>query len=317
MTRRKEIKTDQNGNTIMHSDLRTQKQTHPLFLWCFTLKTGQDQLDQIDLKRLWDSLMSFCKKFTFQLEKGDETGFLHYQGVISLKHKERFATVKNLLGDIAHIEPCKNYSASTKYCSKAETRIAGPWTEQSTWVVVPELTRPWQVKLKNILSLIPDNRSILWIWEEQGGVGKTMFAKHMAVREKAIVVTSGSSKDVSYMIDDPKIIIFDFPRVNIERVNYGLIECLKNGLITSPKYETSTKIFNCPHIVCFANSPPVVENMSRDRWLIYKIFDDDLFKDENNYFDVDPNLDIYNASLCPPSVVLRRPRRGDTVFPVE
>jgi len=288
-----EIKRDQVGNTNMPLDKARTKQSHPLYVWCFTLPVGLDPVDQLDHKRMWDSLAGYCKKFTFQVEMGNTTEYFHYQGVFSLKHKERFETVKNILGDKAHIEPCKNYLASCKYCSKVETRIAGPWTEQSNWVDIPVLNQKWQKELKKLLSYTPDYRSIIWVWESEGGVGKSMFSKYMAITEGALCVTSGSSKDISYMISNHKIIIFDFPRTQIERVNYGLIECLKNGLITSPKYETSTKVFNSPHILCFANSPPNVENMSKDRWVIYKIVNGELEADFTNYYALEsPVLDI-------------------------
>lgn len=293
-----EIKRDQPGNTNIPVDKTRKPQTHPLFVWCFTLTIEIDQIDPEKHKVFWDHLLSFCKKFTFQLEKGSKTGYEHYQGVFSLQHKERFETVKNLLGDKAHIEPCKNYNASVKYCSKEDTRIAGPWNENSSWVSCPPLNKGWQWELRSMLLKDPHYRTIYWIWEEMGGVGKTAFAKHMAIMTKALVVTSGSSKDVSYMIKhDTKIIIFDFPRTQMERVNYGLIECLKNGLITSAKYETCTKVFNSPHIVCFANSPPNIESMSKDRWVIYKIVNDMLIEDNTDY-SLDSN--IYNAALNPP-----------------
>lgn len=278
-----EIKRDQAGNTNKRPEKQRKQQPHPLFVWCFTLKVEKDQIDQEDHKLMWGHLLTFCKKFTFQLEKGSETGYEHYQGVFSLIHKERFDTVKNLLGDKAHIEPCKNYNASVKYCSKEDTRIAGPWNEQSSWIICPPLNRSWQWELRSILMNEPHWRTIYWIWESIGGVGKSVFAKHMAITAKALVVTSGSSKDVSYMLDDNKVIIFDFPRTQIERVNYGLIECLKNGLITSAKYESKTKVFNSPHIVCFANSPPNLESMSKDRWCIFKIVDDMLVEDKTDY----------------------------------
>lgn len=268
-----------NTNTPLASNKRKVDNTNQLYLWTFTLK-AMDPIEPEEPILVWGLLEDKCKKFTFQLERGDG-GFLHYQGVLSLKIKERFSTVKNLLGETAHIEPCRNWNASLKYCTKQDTRVSGPWNQTSTFIDIPPLTHKWQLQLAAILELKPDPRFIYWIWEPIGGVGKTVFCKNMVLTNGALVVTSGSSKDVSFMINKQKIILFDFPRTLSERVNYGLIECLKNGLITSAKYETQTKVFNSPHIVCFANFPPPnMEAFSLDRWRIMKIENDLLIEEE-------------------------------------
>lgn len=71
--------------------------------------------------------------------------------------------------------------------------------------------------------------------------------------------------------EDPKIIICDIPRTNLEYINYGAIESIKNGMIYSGKYEGGQCIFDNPHVVVFANELPDGSKMSRDRWRIHYI----------------------------------------------
>lgn len=305
MTSTQQINEDQGGNTIIRPDTKRVPQTHPIYRWCFTIPTS---LDQKDHKLLWDTLIIYCKEFYFQVEKG-EGGFIHFQGCLSLKHKERFATVKNFLGDKTHLEPCKNWGASVQYCTKIETRVAGFWTVDSSWVKIPSLFTAWHWELRELLTHDASDRWIIWIWEPIGNVGKSLFVKHMAMGypDDVLAITSGASRDVSFMIKNQKILLFDFPRSQYDKINYQMIETLKGGFITSPKYESKTKIFDSPHIVCFANKPPKVDEMSLDRWLICKIVNGALQMDEENYSEV-MTEERMNAALNPPGKAVRTAR---------
>ncbi len=62
--------------------------------------------------------------------------------------------------------------------------------------------------------------------------------------------------------------ILDLPRHNVDYVNYGLLEQLKNGCMFSGKYEGGQFVFPIPHVVVFANQAPDMSKFSLDRWLI-------------------------------------------------
>lgn len=74
--------------------------------------------------------------FVFQLERGEKggaQGYLHYQGVLFLsrsKPRRRQEVVRILkthgIMD-AHLEKTRRTGAAIRYCSKDETRQAGPW----------------------------------------------------------------------------------------------------------------------------------------------------------------------------------------------
>lgn len=237
-----------------------------LYRWQFTLSCMSQ--DSYSPEELWHILKEFCKEFFFQLEKGDG-GYLHYQGIISLKNKEYFATVKNLFGrQDVHIEPCHDKKKLENYCQKTDTRVAGPWSIQSTFIKTISSFRQWQGDLLNTLTETePDDRKILWYSDPIGGQGKTAIAKYLAVHLNAIVLTNGRTQDLAYTIkDNTKIVVLNFTRSNENRINYGAIESIKDGLLFSGKYESCTKVFNSPHVVVFANHEPDYDQMSLDRW---------------------------------------------------
>jgi len=69
-----------------------------------------------------------------------------------------------------------------------------------------------------------------------------------------------------------KIILVDCPRSQQDYLNYGALEQIKTGLIFSGKYEGTQLVFNCPHVIVFANAPPQnLDCFSSDRWNIVNI----------------------------------------------
>lgn len=218
----------------------------------------------------WNLLSEHCKKFEFQLEQG-KSGNYHYQGYFSLKQKEYFNTIKNMFPKM-HIEPQKDYFASKAYCTKKDdTYRDGPWNEKSTFIKVIEPNQEWQTDLFIELLQEPDPRKIIWYIDEEGGKGKTQFSKYMCVKENACVLNNGSCKDIAYMVNSPKIVIMDLCRDIEGHFNYNILEQIKNGMVFSPKYESSYKVFNSPHLVVFSNWKPQKEKLSKDRWDIRRL----------------------------------------------
>ena len=97
MTTSQKSQEKEGGNT------RTPSSKNQLFLWMITLPAKEESASQLS-----QELHTFCKKFVFQKEKGEQTGYEHWQIYISLKQKEYFGTVKNLFPSAAHIEPVKD-----------------------------------------------------------------------------------------------------------------------------------------------------------------------------------------------------------------
>lgn len=69
------------------------------------------------------------KYITFQEERGEETGYRHYQMYFELLKSVRPTSLKKVLGNDVHIEVARAKAQQcVAYCNKESTRIAGPWT---------------------------------------------------------------------------------------------------------------------------------------------------------------------------------------------
>ncbi|KAM0681795.1 hypothetical protein GINT2_000312 [Glugoides intestinalis] len=64
----------------------------------------------------------------WQLEKGEKSGKLHYQGFLQLKTPKSLHAVKSTyFSGSAHLEIVKKKNAAIRYCQKLKTRVEGPW----------------------------------------------------------------------------------------------------------------------------------------------------------------------------------------------
>jgi len=250
------------GNTISTG-------TTQYYRWFFTLK-----YDSIQVSQLWDTLNEFAKQFVFSVEKAS-TGYLHYQGCFSLKTKERFLTVKNLFPSVIHLEVNKDWHAARNYCKKEDSHVEGPYTETRRPLRTITVMRQWQenlFKLMKFYKTIGEDRKIIWICDEEGNAGKSLFCKYMALNHDASVVGNGGFADIAYAVkNNPDYVLMNLSRSNEGRVNYGVIEAIKDGMLFSAKYESTMKIFDSPVVVVMANFFPEVHAMSMDRWEIYSI----------------------------------------------
>ncbi|AUM61773.1 Rep [uncultured virus] len=247
------------------------KSTRPKYQakrWCFTIPEKLYPTSQ----KLGEYLKTFCEKFNFQKEKGEKTDYLHYQGCLHLKQKEYFATVKNLLGNATHLEPCIDWFAAVQYCSKKETRVEGPFNEKSVFIKTIVNLRDWQQDVIDIIRTEPDDRTVHWYYDVIGNMGKSQLCKYLHVNFNATIVGNGAFKDIAYALPEhPEIVCFAFTREIEEKVNYSAIEAVKDGMIFSGKFESKTKVFNSPHVLVFANFAPRLDAISEDRWHIVNI----------------------------------------------
>lgn len=253
------------GNTDISPLTQGKQSTY----WCFTYNNYD--LDQIE--HLEHILKHECNWYVFQEEIG-ENNTKHLQGTIYLKKRKRLTELKCFHASI-HWEVTKRVSASIAYCSKTETRNGNIYTYN---IEIPEevtVYEPygWQIEVMNILKDKPCNRIIHWFWEPVGNRGKTTLCKYLCVKHGATMLT-GKSNDMFHVISKTKkknLFIVDCPRSIQDYINYGAIEQIKNGLIFSGKYDGQQLIFNCPHVVVFANCEPDFEKLSADRWHVVEI----------------------------------------------
>lgn len=253
-------------------DGNTKSRPTQKYQWFFTLNNYNEQ-DIIRLKMRFGSL---CKWYIFEKETGEQ-GTPHLQGNISLKKKLRFSSIIKWDKRI-NWQPTRNVEAAIQYCQK-ETQIYTN-LDLSDFNEYDEIKwKPWQQKIiDHVEKPCTDDRKINWIWEEKGNVGKSFLTKYLMQVENALVV-DGKKGDIFHQIAKRKeeglaipLVIIDIPRASFNNLSYSAIECIKNGFITSGKYEGGQYAFKTPHVYIFANQEPDEDKFSEDRWEIQKIF---------------------------------------------
>ncbi len=230
--------------------------------------------DDIDILCSNSSIIRYC----FQEEIG-ESGTPHLQGHFEFERKIRpVGFFKGTPLEKAHWEKTKNRRAAINYCSKLDTRNGLTYTKgfpKSLFRKVKCITEnqlyDWQRNIVNECKEEPDDRTINWYHDENGNVGKSALVKYLCIHENAMLI-SGKGADIKYQIASaeffPDVIVYDIPRTAKGYVNYTALEEIKNGIFSSPKYESKMVMMPTPHIYCFANFEPNLETMSKDRWKV-------------------------------------------------
>jgi len=159
--------------------------------------------------------------------------------------------------------------------------------------------KEWQQDLHDILEKKPDRRSVYWVYEEKGHVGKSQFIEKYCVEhenDSYSLDDIGNRKDATDGLRNwmdtyktPRVILIDLARSH-DRSDlnlYRFIESLKNRRMTCTKYKGEFRVFNTLHVMIFANWLPLfeIENggikgpvLSEDRWRIYTIKNNKLIK---------------------------------------
>lgn len=264
-------------------------------LWCFTL----NNYTQDDIEKLISD--KFFQKYLFQEEIG-ESGTPHLQGQITFLKKQRFDWWK-LHYPKAHAEKTRSVLDSEKYCIKEDT---GSNKIYSNWWY-PELDpfkngfRDWQSRLLTDISQRAHDRKIIWIFDPKGNGGKSTFARHL-FRTKGALIISGKVADMKHAIlkwseenGYPHIIIIDIPRsIDLHYFSYTGIEEIKNGFFYSSKYEGGVVDMPRPHVIVFSNEEPDKSKMSKGRFDIRIINQNDPsdFGEDSNEED-ERNVNIF------------------------
>lgn len=133
----------------------------------------------------------------------------------------------------------------------------------------------WQLQLRTDLEGQPHARKVIWICDVTGGGGKSTFAKWwIRNNQDSAYFTSGRHDRILHGWNGERTVFFDFARAvnqDGDRVPYGVLESIKNGLVYSGMYGLPARGFPVPHVVVFANFMPNEAMLSADRWDIRNI----------------------------------------------
>lgn len=251
------------------------KQGIQYYKWFFTFNNYEES-DIVHMKIMLNRL---CKKYIFQEETGKE-GTKHLQGSISLKIKARITELKKI-DDRIHWEPTKNATAADQYCCKEETRTGRVFSHEKKKAFTRTKSKFDDIKPRSdIISIIeqePDNRTVNWIWSEEGGVGKTSTCAYIENNYDNVCIVNGKGADIKNQVikhlekNELDILIVNVPRCNENHVSYAAIEEIKDGLIYSGKYEGGFANIEHPHVIVVSNFYPEINKLSEDRWNIIEI----------------------------------------------
>lgn len=133
----------------------------------------------------------------------------------------------------------------------------------------------WQQELMVIVENDPDDRSIHFYVDIDGGKGKTWVQRYLLTRypEKVQLLGIGKRDDIAHTVETTKsIFLINVPRGGMEYLQYTILEQLKDRCVYSPKYNSTMKFFRHEnHVIVFCNEEPKMDAMSADRYIIRRL----------------------------------------------
>lgn len=141
------------------------------------------------------------------------------------------------------------------------------WATRVVTITHKPMLRPWAQEIYRHFRN-QDDRQILVVVDPIGAAGKTEFMKQFYNMHPSdtFMMTGGTCKDQMYAYSGQKYVIIDLPRATApEAVSYNFVELLKNGVGSSAKYMSSTKVFDPANVLIFTNIELNYTNWSQDR----------------------------------------------------
>jgi len=241
--------------------------------------------------QLHTQLRKICKKYTFQLEKGEKKGRMHFQGRLSLKEKTTTVALATLLRDVgirAHLSVTSNENRKNDfYVMKEETRVSGPYTEEQFIefprdVLAMVKLRPWQRDLVGEI-INYSERTVNILYDPFGNIGKTRFCRYMMCHKDAqILPFCNEYKDImrmAYDVGAKPVYLIDIPRAICKKKlsqMFSAIETLKSGYAYDDRNTFKQRIFDPPRIVVFTNNLPDRAMLSDDMWKVHQVIGNEL-----------------------------------------
>ena len=157
------------------------------------------------------------------------------------------------------------------------------------------ILRPWQKALLNHIK--PSTREVIWVIGRHGNEGKSWFQEYMESKFGWGKVICGmdikmKKRSICHVLSKRSLMtidtfLFDVGKANTDHgVNYELLEKIKNGRTVASKFDSKELKFKTPNtVVVFSNEKPDVSELSKDRWKIFRIRDDDLIDVTDIYLE--------------------------------
>lgn len=148
----------------------------------------------------------------------------------------------------------------------------------------PFENREWHAVCNDYIDQ-PDDRTVMFIVDKDGGMGKTTYAQNLlAERNDVQYLKPEKEANIALLLDQDKtIFLFDCPRSRLDiPLPYNTIEGIKDGHVLSGKYQSCMKKFTVPNtVIVFTNEAPDPTRFSHDRWRV-------MYRRNNNLFHCVP-----------------------------
>jgi len=258
-----------------------------VFTWHVDKSSETDHLDQCKKMLHLFETYTYC----FQLERGDETGKLHWQGYVKATARFRFKDRwgKHMPGVYCEQAMAPHDWQQKVYCNKDQTCVGMRHTnikDAQPSILKHIALRPlrkWQQELLDLLKTEPNCRTVNWIWSDKGNIGKTDIACEIEDCVDDVIVVTGKAWNAhaeiaSYIEGNgnqyPTTVVLDCERGMSSKIEGTTMESIKNGRFTLTKGSQKKRtrvIMPSPHLIVFANEPPEMSLLSEDRWNIIEV----------------------------------------------
>ena len=267
-----------------------------------TSKITRCPLSQYWCGTAFNTDLGFCKSHFGDVERaifGNEicptTGKKHVQFFIDFGKRIRAIEKYRKLN--WHWERC-NGSANQNYdyCTKDGDFVQIGRFDKD-WKIKYDMLRDNQKTIVNELVKECDpirNRVIHWYHEPNGAWGKSFVQKYL-VDNCRCVLTGGCESDMlravtAYIetVGFPDIIIVN-QQYSKDLISYNGLESLSDGMFFSSKYESAMVRFPCCHVAVFANCPPDLDKMGKDRFKVTLLTNDEKGPSHSDHFPFKPS----------------------------
>ena len=138
----------------------------------------------------------------------------------------------------------------------------------------------WQKEARKILekwSEDEESRKIMVIYDPSGDNGKSEFCKKFQDLnpEENAYIKKSKCDNMSFLLkdfDNLKYCLIDYTRDDEKHGSPKFLECLKDGIVQSNKYQPTSIRFPNVQVAVMTNKELDWSTLTKDRWAVYEIF---------------------------------------------